>query len=99
MFFIFLCLTYSLLRIMRTTRMIERLQSKQIALLAAQKFQIYYKRITWHPDEESTREQSEGGDVDPFDADFGIDMEALPELDDDVVEEEDTTDEDDDEKN
>jgi len=88
-FFMFLCLTYSLLRIMRTTRMIEKLQDRQVALLAAQKFQIYYKRITWHPDEESTREESaEGGDVDPFDADFGIDLEALPELDDDSVVEE-----------
>ena len=75
-FFMFLCLTYSL-------RMIERLQNKQIALLAAQKFQIYFKRITWHPDEDSTREQSEGGDVDPCDADFGTDSEALPEFDDD----------------
>jgi len=89
-FFMFLCLTYSLLRIMRTTRMIEKLQDRQVALLAAQKFQIYYKRITWHPDEESTREESaEGGDNDPFDADFGIDLEALPELDDDSVVEDD----------
>ena len=72
----FLLLTYSLLRILRTTRMIERLQTKQIALLAAQKFQIYYKRITWHPDK-NENELSEGGD--DYDPDFDdIDPRNLP---------------------
>ena len=67
--------------------MIERLQTKQIALLAAQKFQIYYKRITWHPDKDSTNELSEGGDdllynLDPDWAD--IDPRNLPPLNDPV---------------
>jgi len=87
----FLLLTYSLLRILRTTRMIERLQTKQIALLAAQKFQIYYKRITWHPDKDSENEISEGGD--DYDPDFDdIDPNNLPPMVDPV--EDDSTDDD-----
>eukprot|EP01084_Bolivina_argentea_P120835 214225_1 len=54
---LFLSLTYSLLRVLRTTRKIERLQSKQIALLAAQKFQIYYKRIACHPPKDEEYDQ------------------------------------------
>jgi len=82
--FVFLLLTYSLVRILRTTRMIERLQTKQIALLAAQKFQIYYKRITWHPDKDQQgAELSEGGD--DYDPDWAdIDPRNLPPLEDPI---------------
>lgn len=50
--YFFLLTSYGLSRVLRTTRRIESLQTKQISLLAAQKFQIYYKRITYHPPED-----------------------------------------------
>eukprot|EP00484_Ammonia_sp_Unknown_P029384 CAMPEP_0197031808 /NCGR_PEP_ID=MMETSP1384-20130603/10684_1 /TAXON_ID=29189 /ORGANISM="Ammonia sp." /LENGTH=1173 /DNA_ID=CAMNT_0042461383 /DNA_START=139 /DNA_END=3663 /DNA_ORIENTATION=- len=90
--FIFLLLTYALGRMLRTTRMIERLQTKQIALLAAQKFQIYYRRITWHPDQEQQQHElsREGGDyADPamYDPDWAdIDPNNLPAISDPVEE-------------
>merc|ERR1719447_906790 len=71
--YFFLLCTYALTRILKTTRRIEGLQRKQIALLAAQKFQIYYKRITWHPPEDEREDLDDADDSfsegDPGDGD------------------------------
>ena len=53
LFFMFLVLCYSLLKLLSTVRKVERLQNKQESLLANQKLAAYYCRITYHPGDDN----------------------------------------------
>jgi len=90
LYFFVLC-SYGLMRILQTTRRIESLQTKQIALLAAQKFQIYYKRITWHPPEDEDHHDHDDDTFSGGDDDEDL-LASFRDLDDEEVDEEDGVD-------
>jgi len=61
--FLFLIIAYALLRMVRTTGMIERLQIKQKSLLNNQKMKVYYRRVAWE-EEDTVEDETVDGALD-----------------------------------
>ncbi|ETO12304.1 hypothetical protein RFI_25074 [Reticulomyxa filosa] len=56
--FLFFVIIYSLLRMLRITGMLERIQTKQTALLNNQKIKVYYRRVAWVEEKDTPEDET-----------------------------------------